>query len=236
MSPAQRTLVKICGLTRLEDARIASEAGAHWLGFVLKGESPRLVAAEAAVEIATALPRAIVVAVMVAPSPDEALRLATAARAARVQLHRVDAHAWPDDFPLPVSFAIPVADDGSLTEPLPAERHLVLLDTAHATAAGGTGKPFPWETARVVGASRPVLLAGGLDVESVAAAIERVRPFGVDASSRLEIAPGIKDADRVRRFTAAVRACDERLNAGLDAAGPAAPAGRAHRGREAPGR
>jgi phosphoribosylanthranilate isomerase len=213
MSPIQRTVVKVCGLTRLEDARIASEAGVHWLGFVLKGDSPRLVSAETAGDIAAALPRAIVVAVMVSPSPDEALRLATTAHAARVQLHRVDAHTWPDDFPLPVSYVVPVADDGSLTEPLPAERHLVLLDTAHATLAGGTGERFPWETARVVAASRPVLLAGGLDAQNVAAAIERVRPFGVDASSRLEIAPGLKDPDRVRRFAAAVRACDDRLNA-----------------------
>ena len=75
---------------------------------------------------------------------------------------------------------------------------------------GGTGERFPWETARVVAATRPALLSGGLDALCVAAAIERVEPFGVDASSRLERAPGIKDAEKVRRFVAAVRAWDER--------------------------
>jgi phosphoribosylanthranilate isomerase len=208
---AQRTIIKICGLTRLEDAEAAHAAGAHWLGFVVKADSPRRVAPERVADIARALPRAIVVAVMVGASPDEALRLAERTHATRVQLHRVDPLAWPEDFPLPASFSIPVAPDGALTEPLPAERHLVMLDTAHDTLAGGTGASFPWEFARVVAAARPVLLAGGLDASNVAEAIHAVRPFGVDASSRLESAPGIKDAERVRRFVAAVHACDARL-------------------------
>jgi phosphoribosylanthranilate isomerase len=210
---SHRTIVKVCGITRRLDAEVATEAGAHWLGVVVKGESPRLISPEAAREIGRALPRAIIVAVMVSPTPDEALRLADRANATRLQLHRVDASTWPEDFPLPASFSVPVAEDGSLTEPLPAEQHLVVLDTRDKDQAGGTGRRFPWEFARVVAASRPVLLAGGLDPDNVASAIEQVRPFGVDASSRLESAPGIKDAERVRRFVAAVRACDERLGA-----------------------
>lgn len=208
---AHHTIVKVCGLTRPADAEIAAHSGADWLGVIVKGESPRLVAPELGAQIATALPSVIVVAVMVSPTPDEAVRLADRAHATRVQLHRVDAAQWPEDFPLPVSFSVPVAEDGSLTEPLPAERHLVLLDTAHAFRAGGTGRCFPWEFASVVAAARPVLLAGGLDAGNVGDAIERVRPFGVDASSRLESAPGVKDPERVRRFVAAVRACDQRL-------------------------
>lgn len=211
MNGRHRTIVKVCGLTRLSDAEIASEAGAHWLGVIVKGETPRRASPDLARDIARALPRAIVVAVMVNPTPDEALRLADRAHATRIQLHQVNAAMWPEDFPLPASFSVPVADDGSLTEPLPAERHLVLLDTAHATLAGGTGHSFPWEFARVVAAARPVLLAGGLGVDNVATAIEQVRPFGVDASSRLESSPGIKDPQLVRRFVAAVRACDEHL-------------------------
>jgi phosphoribosylanthranilate isomerase len=213
MTARHRTIVKVCGITRLSDAEIACEAGAHWLGVILKGAGPRLAAPELSREIARALPRAIVVGVLVGPTPDEALALADRANATRLQLHRVDAARWPDDFPLPVSFSVPVAEDGSLTEPLPAEQHLVQLDTAHAARAGGTGHTFPWEFARVVAAARPVLLAGGLDASNVAEAIEQVRPFGVDASSRLESAPGQKDPGRVRRFVAAVRACDERLAA-----------------------
>jgi phosphoribosylanthranilate isomerase len=205
-------MVKICGLTCLADARAARSAGADWLGFVLKGESPRRIAAELAGEITAALDDATSVAVLVNPSPDEALRLATTARASRVQLHRIDASRWPDDFPLPASIVVPVAEDGSLTEPLPADRYMVLLDTAHARLAGGTGERFPWETARVVAATRQVLLAGGLDAGNVAEAMERVRPFGVDASSALESSPGRKDERKVRLFVEAVRRCDEQLD------------------------
>ena len=206
-----RTLVKICGLTRLEDARAALEAGADWLGFVVRGESPRCVSPEAAREICVALSGAVTVAVMVAPTPDEAVAMAGRTEADRIQLHRVNPGDWPDDFPVPVSFAVPVEADGSITTSLPSTRHLVMLDTAHPVRAGGTGMAFPWETARVVAATRPVLLAGGLDGDNVATAIETVRPFGVDASSRLESGPGVKDHDKMRRFVAAVRACDERL-------------------------
>ena len=206
----RRTLVKVCGLTRLEDARVAVEAGADWLGFVLKWEGPRRIAAGVAAEIAAAFPRATAVAVMVAPSPEEALALAEQAGAQRVQLHRVDPLAWPAGFPLPLTFAIPVASDGSLGESLPLAPHLVMLDAAHERLAGGTGERIPWETARVVAGARDIMLAGGLDGDCVTEALEQVRPYGVDASSRLELEPGIKDADKVRRFVAAVRAFDER--------------------------
>jgi phosphoribosylanthranilate isomerase len=204
------TIVKVCGLTRLDDALAALAAGADWLGFVVAGESPRRIAPERAAEFARALPGATTVAVMVAPTPAEARDLAVRAGATRVQLHRVDAAAWPRDFPWPVAVAVPVAADGAIVDPLPPLDHLVLLDSADETRAGGTGRRVPWETARVVAASRPVLLAGGLDGECVTEALERVRPYGVDASSRLESAPGLKDPGRVRRFVAAVRAWDER--------------------------
>ncbi|HEY2955456.1 MAG TPA: phosphoribosylanthranilate isomerase [Candidatus Eisenbacteria bacterium] len=207
---ARRTIVKVCGLTRAEDARAALEAGADWLGFILWDESPRAVTPEQMRAIAAPLGEAVAVAVMVAPDPDQALRAAALAGADRIQLHRVDPATWPADFPLPVTFTVPVAQDGSLGAPLPALEHLVLLDTAHPRLPGGTGERFPWETARVVAATRPVLLSGGLDADCVAAAIERVEPFGVDASSRLERAPGIKDAEKMRRFVAAVRSWDER--------------------------
>jgi len=205
-----RTVVKICGITRAEDARAAVDAGADWLGFVLMGSSPRRIEPARARAIAASVDGTITVAVMVAPTPDQALEAASLAGAQRVQLHRVDAYAWPRDFPLPVAFAVPVAEDGSLTESLPPESHLVLLDTSDPHRTGGTGRTFPWETARVVAATRPMLLAGGLDPDNVEKALDQVRPFGVDACSRLETEPGIKDAEVVRRFVAAVRRFDER--------------------------
>jgi phosphoribosylanthranilate isomerase len=206
-----RTLVKVCGITRLEDARVAVEAGADWLGCIVEGESSRRIEPERAAEIAAAFPGTPLVAVMVSPSPARALELARRARAQRVQLHRVAAASWPDDFALPVTFAMPVPAGGVAGGALPDPRHLLLLDSDDAIRAGGTGRAFEWAHAVAIARTRAVLVAGGLDDANVVVAIETIRPFGVDASSRLEREPGRKDPDKVRRFVAAVRACDERL-------------------------
>ena len=208
-----RTVVKVCGITRLEDARAALEAGADWLGFVMWEGSPRQVGSEVAAEIIAALPGVTAVLVMVAARPDEALATARRIGARRVQLHRVEPTTWPADFPLPVTFAVQVSEDGRLTSGLPPRDDLLLLDTADQTRPGGTGRSFPWESAATLAAERPVMLAGGLGPDSVAAALERVRPYGVDAASRLESAPGIKDPDLVRRFVSAVRAHDAQRGA-----------------------
>lgn len=209
--PRARTVVKVCGITRLGDARAAIAAGADWLGFVLNGSSPRRVDPGLAADIVAASAASVAVAVLVTPWPEEALRIAVRVGAARVQLHRVDPAAWPADFPLPVTIAVPVEPDGRASGPLPGPGHLLLLDTAHPTLAGGSGTPYPWDGAAELARTRDVMLAGGLSPENVADAVARVRPFGVDASSRLETAPGLKDHDRVRRFVAAVRECDERF-------------------------
>src|SRR2546426_5308570 len=134
--PGPRTIVKICVLTRLEDARAAREAGADWLGFVVRGESPRRVEPAVVAGIVAALPEAVAVAVMVTPEPEQALALARACGAARVQLHRVDPSRWPEDFPLPVAFAVRVTADGRLEGRLPAPRALALLDTADDSKDG----------------------------------------------------------------------------------------------------
>ncbi len=205
---AHHTIVKVCGITRLADAQAALAAGADWLGIIVKGSSPRRVDVALAAEIVAASGARTAVAVMVTPWPDEALALAGRIGAARVQLHRVDPGEWPADFPLPVAFAVPVEPSGRIAGPLPGAGSLVLLDTSHPTLAGGTGRPYPWHEAAALARGRAVMLAGGLSEENVAAALEQVRPFGVDASSRLESAPGVKDHDRMRRFVAAVRECD----------------------------
>ncbi len=211
MSAGRRTIVKICGLTRLEDAEHALACGADWLGFVVKGESPRRLDPDRAGEIVAGLAHpAVTVAVMVAPEPEEALALATRVGASRVQLHGADAAAWPDDFPLPAAFVVPVDEAGRVLGPVPPEPHLVLMDTSHAGRTGGTGRAFPWRIARELAASRAVMLAGGLGPDNVAEAVREARPAGVDASSRLESSPGCKDPERVRRFVAAVREIDDR--------------------------
>jgi len=200
-----RIVVKVCGLTNREDARVAIEAGADWLGFVVKADSPRAIAAADVRVILRALPVSVAVAVMAAPAPGEALALAREMGALRVQLHRVDPATWPADFPLPAAFAVPVDEQGAVTSALPAPGRLLMLDTADPERAGGTGRTFPWETAARLARERDVMLAGGLGPDNVADAVAAVRPFGVDAASRLERAPGVKDPEAVRRFVAEAR-------------------------------
>jgi phosphoribosylanthranilate isomerase len=209
MSGRARTIVKVCGLTRLEDARVALDAGADWLGFVLATEGPRAIAPGRAGEIVAALEGVVAVAVMVGVSPDEALRAARQVGATRVQLHRVDAATWPRDFPLPAAFAVPMDAAGRPAAAVPEARDLLVLDAADPVRMGGTGRTFPWAAARDLARTRDVMLAGGLDGGNVGEAIAAVRPFGVDAASRLERAPGIKDPDAVRRFVAAARGADD---------------------------
>lgn len=202
-----RTLVKVCGLTNLDDARAAFEAGADWLGFVYHTPSPRHVDPARAAEIIAALPGVTAVAVMVAVSPEDALSIARRMGASRVQVHRAPA-SWPADFAMPSAIVVPVDAGGTLGAPVPQPRHLLMLDTAHAELAGGTGETFPWDAAQRIARTREVLLAGGLGPGNVGEAIARVQPFGVDASSSLERAPGIKDHELVRRFIEAARAAD----------------------------
>ena len=212
--PARPTVVKVCGITRGEDATWALRCGADWLGFIVRGESPRLIAPEQAAAIVDAARVAVperawsAVAVMVGATPEVALELARRAHAERVQLHGVSAASWPRDFPLPCAFAVGVTTDGALAGEEPPQGHLLMLDTAVAGRSGGSGEAWPWSAARAIVSRRDVLLAGGLSGENVADAVRLLHPFGVDASSRLESRPGAKDPERVRRFVEAVRACE----------------------------
>lgn len=208
---ARHTVVKVCGLTRLADAEAALAAGADWLGFIVAGSGPRQVAPERVREMVRALPAGTIsVAVVVGLAPDASLDAARRAGATRLQLHRTDPAAWPADFPLPCAFVTSVGADGRATGPIASAPHLPHLDTAHATLDGGTGLTFPWAKARALVGERPFVLAGGLGADNVADALAAARPFAVDASSRLESAPGVKDHDLIRRFVAAVREFDSR--------------------------
>ena len=203
------TVVKVCGLTRLEDARDAFAAGADWLGFIVAAGGPREIGPERMAAIVENLPGAVGVAVMARVDPATALALARRAGARRLQLHQVDPGDWPADFPLPCAFVASVDGDGRLHGELASPPHLIQLDTADPSRTGGTGRTFPWEYARTLTAGRPFVLAGGLGPDNVATAIRIASPVGVDAASRLETAPGIKDAERVRQFVETVRALDE---------------------------
>ena len=207
MNGVRRTIVKVCGLTSIEDASWALECGADWLGFIVAATGPRAITPEAMAAIMRGLPPGTVgVAVAEGLPYEAALALARRSNAVRLQMHGAEPGRWPADSPVPVAFVTRIDAHGVADGPLAPEPHLVQFDTAHATLAGGTGRTFPWERARALCGERPFMLAGGLGPDNVADAIATARPFGVDASSRLESAPGIKDRERVRGFVRAVRA------------------------------
>lgn len=202
-----RVRVKICGITRLEDALAAAELGADALGFNLWPGSPRFLPPEAAREIVSRLPPLVTpVGVFVNQPRAEVMRLAAAAGVALLQLHGDET---PDDcqgLGLPVVKAFRVAGPEDLAA-IPAYRSVaaVLLDS-RSDGFGGSGRAFDWELARRAAGPRPLVLAGGLSPGNVARAIRAVRPFAVDAASGLESSPGVKDREKMALF---VRAAQE---------------------------
>ena len=191
-------IVKVCGITDLEDAQAAADGGVTALGFIFYEKSPRYIAPEDAAKIIERLPAAIwKVGVFANASPAEVARIRQTAGLDIVQLQGDEP---PADLPsegrvwkamhMDEAFR-PAQMDGYRAEAF-------LLDTASKDAYGGTGRTFDWTKA--IGIGRRIVLAGGLDADNVREAIERVRPWGVDACSRLETSPGRKDHVKVARF------------------------------------
>jgi phosphoribosylanthranilate isomerase len=195
-------MVKICGITRRVDADAAVRAGAGMIGFIFWPASPRFIDPERAREIAAALPSAVTaVGVFVNQDAAEVNRIAETAQLGAVQLHGDETPAFAAAISRPVLKAC-AADDDRLGR-WPAAVTL-LIDVFDRERRGGTGQTVDWEKAAAVAATREVLLAGGLTPANVAAAVARVRPFGIDVSSGVERAPGIKDAAKIDALFAAL--------------------------------
>ncbi len=201
--------VKICGITNLEDALAAVDAGADALGFNFYTGSSRFIAPAAARCIIEKLPAAVLsVGVFVnESSPDEVERVALAAGVGAVQLHGDES---PDYCrAIRGSFLIKALRAGAGFVPeraLEYRADAILLDTFDQHTRGGTGRVFDWQLARRTRELVPKLfLAGGLTVENIAQAIAVTSPYAVDACSSLECAPGRKDALRVRAFIKAAK-------------------------------
>jgi len=194
-------ILKICGITSQDDADAAIECGANALGFNFYPRSPRAIAPERAAEIVSS-PGVRRVGVFVNEAPARVEQIARIARLDVAQLHGDEA---PEDYPpsLAVWKAARVEEgfDLSRYDGCPAEA--LLLDGPAGGLFGGAGKPFDWRLAGV--ATRRIILAGGLDASNVARAIALVRPWGVDACSRIESAPGIKDHRKMSEFLQAAR-------------------------------
>jgi phosphoribosylanthranilate isomerase len=206
------TLVKICGITNLEDALACVEAGADMLGFNFYPKSPRYVAPSDARLITDKLPASVLsVGVFVnEESPARVEEIATRAGVAGLQLHGDEPAAYCRALGGRLVIKALRVSAGFVPESAAAYgTRAVLLDAYHKDFYGGTGDVCDWAAARAVRALVPrLILAGGLGPENVAEAVGEVAPYAVDACSRLERAPGLKDAGRVRAFVAAVRRAD----------------------------
>ena len=199
--------VKVCGITRREDAVLAVELGADALGFVFWPRSPRAVDAATVRRITDGLPP-FVSRVGVFVNEGQATIVTTAAEAGLtcIQLHGdEDASAYLD-MPLPVIKALPVVEGFSLSavEDLPP-RVTALLDAHDPARRGGTGRVIDWTIAAAAAKLRPVILSGGLTPENVRNAAAAVHPYAVDVSSGVESAPGIKDESKLRAFFASLQ-------------------------------
>ena len=193
---AQGLFVKVCGLGTHADVEVATEAGADAVGFVWYPPSPRHLELDDIREMAA---QATVPTVLVTAGIDSATLLAAASKTGvdGVQPHGAAAAvsvAAARRVGLGVIHPVSAGDD---IEAIRGD-DLLLVDSPDPEMVGGTGEVFDWDVAADL--ARPFLLAGGLTPTNVAEAVERVRPFGVDASSGLESSPGVKSADLIRRF------------------------------------
>jgi phosphoribosylanthranilate isomerase len=181
-------MVKVCGITRREDAEVAVEAGASAIGFIFYPRSPRYVTPERAAELGSGLD-VWKVGIFVDESPVEVEAVMRAADLDVVQLYGGET---PANVRVWRAFRV-IPGIGAIA--WPGSPEAILLDGP----ANGTG--FDWKHAPAI--ADKIIVAGGLDASNVAGAIRTARPWGVDASSRLESAPGVKDHDKVRRFVKA---------------------------------
>lgn len=197
--------LKVCGLTRLTDARHAVGQGATALGFVFWPKSPRFVTPEAAAAIVAEIPSTVLTVGVFVNEPVDAIRtIAAQVRLSAVQLHGDEPPAYADALAWPVvrSVTLETADDARQAW---APETTFLLDAADRERRGGTGVLVDWTRAAALARSQRIVLAGGLSPDNVGDAIRRVRPYGVDVSSGVEEAPGVKDFDKVTRFLDAAR-------------------------------
>src|ERR1041385_6626742 len=204
------TLVKICGITNLDDALAAVAAGADALGFNFYKPSPRYITPHHTREIIEQLPESLLmVGVFVnEDSPDDVRNIAHQAGVRGLQLHGDESPEYcrelAGNYYVIKTFA--VSDSFDVQHARAYEVEAIMLDTKHNSLRGGTGRVFDWSVAKRAAATIPKLfLAGGLSPENIENAIKTVRPFAVDACSALEDRPGKKNAARMRVFINTVR-------------------------------
>ena len=204
-----RTRIKICGITRVQDARAAAECGADAIGLVFYPPSPRYLSIERAVELRDALPPFVqTVALFVNPDAAQVAQVLQRVRPGLLQFHGEETPEFCGQFGVPFVKACRMRPGGDALEYLrPFSRAAAWLFDSHVPEYGGVGEGFDLSLLPAV-KEKPVILSGGLSPASVAEAIRRVRPWGVDVSSGVESAKGVKDAAKIAAFVAEVRNAD----------------------------
>lgn len=202
-----RVRTKICGITRVEDALIAAQAGVDAIGLVFYAKSPRAVSVKQAQEIIAALPPFVsTVGLFVNASRAEVNAVLSQVALDVLQFHGDETPAECEGFARPYFRALrmqPGVDIAHLAEQYSSAQG-ILLDAWVPGVHGGTGERFDW--ARIPSAlAKPLILAGGLNADNITQAIEQVQPWAVDVSGGVEASHGIKDADKVRKFLYAVQ-------------------------------
>ncbi len=225
------TWVKICGMTNLEDALTAVEAGADAVGFVFYEKSPRNISVEAAREIVEKLPEDVEkVGVFVDLESEPIREIVRAVGLSAVQLHgrkSMDSVWWEGLRPaaecvgasklIPMVYADALKDGGFLISDHVREQiFAILLDSRSDGTAGGTGTTFDWggvrDMVQAMSLVVPVIVAGGLTSANVPEAMRLFQPFGLDVASGVEAKPGKKDPEKVRAFVKAVRDTDRKAS------------------------
>jgi phosphoribosylanthranilate isomerase len=206
-----RLFVKICGITRPQDAELAADLGASALGFVLWPDSPRYVSADTVKAMTANVPAGVLkVGVFVDQPAADVARMMDDAGLDVAQLHGNESPEYCRDLMVRLKAdttdertifkAVGMMDNGS-TKIDDFDPDVVLLVDAHDPERfGGTGKTVNWDSAREIATTRRTILAGGLNAANIKLAVRSVRPYGVDVSSGVESAPGVKDPNRLRTF------------------------------------
>jgi phosphoribosylanthranilate isomerase len=195
--------VKICGITREEDAILCADEGADFIGLIFVPESQRSVTVDRARSVASALrghrSRPKIVGVFVNESPGAVNDIVEAVGLDLVQLHGDESDGVAEAIRVPVIKAVRVGKSLPAMSSHPSAAWL-LFDTLDPRKHGGTGKRFDWSLLQGWHRDRPFFLSGGLTTEDIASAISQVRPDAIDVASGVESSPGIKDHDKVRRL------------------------------------
>lgn len=192
--------IKVCGITRLEDALLVDSCGSDALGYIFYEGSTRYIEPEQAGIINRSLsPFISKVGVFVNASPDEINRIGREARLNAVQLHGKESKGIISRIDLPVIKAFRVKDGFDFSILNLYNNCSLLLDAYSENSYGGTGLSFEWEQIPV-DLRNKIILAGGIGTENIEYILSEIRPAAIDLSSSLESAPGIKDAEKVKRF------------------------------------